>query len=366
MENLRLFLIVPPGLEDLAVREMQVKLHEVKHTVIKGGIEVEGDLNWMVDAHLLLKIPVRMLLRITDFKVRDFPKLHQKFSKFAWKKFLSHPEPVWEITCSKSRLMHTGRIEETIKKALDEAMVKQPLSQDWKRKNYSPQTFYVRIVDDHLTLSLDLSGEPLYKRNLQVIKGEAPLRENFAAALLYELFDGVTEKKKLLDPMCGSGTLLIEAATFHLPLHERKFAFEEAPFFKGKTIKTPQARSQLPVATIRGNELNAELTEKVSPVLKKYGIDVQSGDALKVKLPTDFMICNPPYGERIKAGPKKGIFLRDSLEKFLTVDQPERLGWLIPSDMDDIVPKTKSYKVKSKRKFRNGGLAVTFQIWEKV
>jgi putative N6-adenine-specific DNA methylase len=365
MENLRLFLIIPPGLEDLALREMILKLPETKHTVIKGGIEVEASLEWMVNAHLLLKIPVRILLRVTEFKVRDFPKLHQKFSKFAWKVFLSHPEPQWEITCRKSRLMHTGRIEETIKKALADALVKQPLSQDWKRKNYSPQTFYIRLEDDNLTLSLDLSGEPLYKRNLQVMKGEAPLRENFAAALLLELFEGQVEKIDLTDPMCGSGTFLIEAATFHLPLHERKFAFEEAPFFKGKLVKLPKAVSSLPLAKITGNELNPELVQKISPILKKYGIDIQSGDALNEKFSSGFMICNPPYGERIKTPGKKGIFLRESLEKFLSQDKPVRLGWLIPSDMEDIIPKVKGYKIKSKRKFRNGGLAVTFQVWER-
>src|SRR6476661_2779850 len=110
MENLRLFLIIPPGLEDLALQEMTDKLPDVKHQVIKGGIEVECELEWMVNAHLLLKIPVRILLRISEFKVKDFPKLHQKMLKFPWKDYLSHPEPEWEITCRKSRIMHTGRI----------------------------------------------------------------------------------------------------------------------------------------------------------------------------------------------------------------------------------------------------------------
>ncbi len=365
MENLRLFLIIPPGLEDLALREMNSKLPEVKHNVIKGGIEVEADLSWMVNAHLLLKIPVRILLRINEFKVRDFPKLHQKFVKFPWKDYLSHPEPEWEITCSKSRLMHTGRIEETIKKALTEAQVKQPLSQDWKRKNYSPQTFYVRILDDNLTLSLDLSGAPLYKRNLQVIKGEAPLRENFAAALLYELFEGITEKKSIVDPMCGSGTFLMEAATFHLPLHERKFSFEEAPFFKGKLVRKPDASAPLPVSDISGAEIDGDLVQKISPSLNKYNINVKDADAFSEKFSSDFMICNPPYGERIQTGGRKGMFLRDALVKFLQDDRPERLGWLIPSDMDDLDPGVKEYKLKSKRKFRNGGIAVTFQIWER-
>lgn len=365
MENLRLFLIIPPGLEDLALREMTEKLPAVKHNVIKGGIEAETDLNWMVNAHLLLKIPVRILLRLTEFKVRDFPKLHQKFEKFAWKDFLSHPEPGWEINCRKSRLMHTGRIEETIKEALSKAMVKQPLSQEWKRKNYSPQTFYVRIEDDHLTLSLDLSGEPLYKRNLQVIKGEAPLRENFAAALLYELFQGVTEKINLTDPMCGSGTLLLEAATFHLPIHERKFSFEEAPFFKGKLVKKPEPTVSYPLKSLHGIEINDEIAEKVKAPLAKFNITIETADAMKAEVPQGFIICNPPYGERIKAAGKKGIFLRDSLEKFMSKDKAERIGWLIPSDMEDLVPQVKNYKIRSRRKFRNGGLAVTYQIWEK-
>jgi putative N6-adenine-specific DNA methylase len=366
MENLRLFLIIPPGLEDLAAREILDKLPVVKHNVIKGGIEVEADLNWMVNAHLLLKIPVRILLRISESKVRDFPRLHQKFVKFAWKDYLAHPGPQWEISCSKSRLMHTGRIEETIKKALTEALVKQPLSQDWKRKNYSPQTFYVRLVDDNLTLSLDLSGEPLYKRNLQVIKGEAPLRENFAAALLMELCEGLTSEVSLTDPMCGSGTFLLEAATFHLPLHERKFSFEEAPFFKGKLVRKPEPTTSLPVKSLCGIEINEEIADKVKAPLAKFGIKIKNGDALIEKISPGLIICNPPYGERIKTPGKRGIFLRESLEKFLTEDKPERLGWLIPTDMEDLVPKIKNYKMRSKRKFRNGGLAVTFQVWQKT
>lgn len=364
MENLRLFLIIPPGLEDLALREMTAKLPPVKHSVIKGGIEAEADLEWMVNAHLLLKIPVRILLRISEFKVRDFPKLHQKFLKFPWKDYLAHPEPEWEISCSKSRLMHTGRIEETIKNALTEALVKQPLSQDWKRKNYSPQTFYVRLADDHLTLSLDLTGEPLYKRNLQVIKGEAPLRENFAAALLLELCDGVTQQVSLTDPMCGSGTFLLEAATYHLPLHERKFSFEEAPFFKGKLVKLPGTSVPLPISKFSGIELNEELVKKID--LEKFSISVQNADALKETISSDLIICNPPYGERIKTPGKRGIFLRESLEKFLLKDRPERLGWLIPTDMDELVPKIDGYKVRSKRKFRNGGLPVTYWILERA
>jgi putative N6-adenine-specific DNA methylase len=166
MENYRLFIIVNPGLEDLALKELIEKCPVGDAEVLKGGIELTANLEWIERAHQLLKIPTRILLRVTNFKVRDFPKLYQKFAKFNWNQFLSHPNPSFEISCTKSRLNHTGRLDETIRKALDEAMIKQPLNKDWEKKNYPPQTFYVRLFDDELTLSLDLTGEPLYKRGL--------------------------------------------------------------------------------------------------------------------------------------------------------------------------------------------------------
>jgi 23S rRNA G2445 N2-methylase RlmL len=76
-----------------------------------------------------------------------------------------------------------------------------------------------------------------------------------------------------------------------------------------------------------------------------------------------FMICNPPYGERIKIQGKRGQFLSEAWNKFLTIDQPLRFGWLLPSDMDDLFQNPKGYKLSTKRHLKNGGLAVTFWIW---
>lgn len=362
----RLFLIIPPGLEDLALKEVESKCPVSGIERMKGGLELEADLDWIVKAHCLLKIPTRMLMRITEFKVRDFPKLYQKFVSFKWNEFLSHPHPVWEISCSKSRLMHTGRIEETIKKALDEVMVRQPLSKDWEKKNYPAQTFYVRLVDDNLTLSLDLTGEPLYKRGLQVIKGEAPIRENFAAAMLMELFEGIKEEVTLVDPMCGSATFLTEALNFHVPLHIRPFAFETAPFFKGKMVRLPLITNKLPVKNVIGFDINEVLIKKVKEETK-YDLKVQDSVKTPITISGEFiMICNPPYGERIKIEGKRGSFLRDAWKKFLEEDKPLRFGWVLPSDMDDLFQSPKGYKISTKRHFKNGGMAVTFWMYERI
>ena len=362
----RLFLIIPPGLEDLALEELDSKCPVSDVTRLKGGLELTADMDWIVKAHCLLKIPTRILMRIKEFKVRDFPKLHQKFSSFKWNEVLSHPEPEFEISCSKSRLMHTGRIEETIRKALSEALIRRPLSLDWQKKNYSPQTFYVRIVDDNLTLSLDLTGEALYKRGYQKIKGEAPIRENFAAAMLMELFRDLEKDVTLVDPMCGSATFLTEALNFNNPLHFRKFAFEEAPFFKGKMVRLPLVTKKFPVNKVIGFDLNEVLLKKVREE-SDLDLRVQDSVAAPIKLADPFvMICNPPYGERIKIEGKRGSFLKAAWEKFLKVDRPLRFGWVLPSDMDDLFKTPEDYKLLQKKHFRNGGLAVTFWLWERI
>lgn len=361
----RCFLIIPPGLEEIAQRELELKCPVTSLTVFKGGLEVDADLDWIEKAHLYLKVPTRILMRLTTFKCRDFPKLHQKILKFPWHQYLSHPEPEWEISCAKSRLNHTGRIEETVKSALSKVLFAQPLSLDWKKKNYTPQTFYIRLIDDDLTLSLDLTGEPLYKRGLQTIKGEAPLRENFAAAFIQEIFLGIDQEVTLVDPMCGSGTHLTEALTNHIPLHLRTFQFESAPFYKGRLVKKAPALTPLPIKKAIGIDINGDLLSKIQTTLP---IEFQVKDSTldKIEVPGEMiMICNPPYGERLKIQGKRGEFLREAWKKFIQSDRPLRFGWVLPSDMDDLFPTPTDYKLLQKKHLKNGGMAVTFWIWER-
>lgn len=362
---MQLFVIITPGLEELALKEIELKCPVKEAKILKGGIELTADLEWVEKAHVFLKIPTRILLRLTEFKVRDFPKLYQKMVSFTWNKYLSHPQPIWEISCTKSRLNHTGRIEETLNAALKEAMVKQPLSKDWEKRNYPQQTFYVRIFDDQLTLSLDLTGEPLYKRGLQKIKGEAPIRENLAAAFVFEIFEGLKNPVTLVDPMCGSGTFLTEAINFMRPLKLRSFAFEKAPFYKGKFLRLPQELPSLPIEKAIGTDINDELIAKLP---KNLGVDFKVQNSLDIKF--DFqnliIICNPPYGERIKIDGKRGSFLQNAWKKILKEDRPLRFGWILPSDMDDLFMAPENYKVLQKKHLKNGGLSVTFWIWERT
>jgi putative N6-adenine-specific DNA methylase len=366
-----LFLIVSPGLEDLALEELRTKCFSGEWEQIKGGIEVHNvDLDWVIRAHCLLKIPTRILQRLTHFKVRDFPKLYSKFVKLNWNSFLSHPNPNFEITCTKSRLFHSEKIKNTIQDALNEALKRQALREDWIKFNYTPQTLYIRVAEDELTLSIDLSGEPLYKRGIQPLKGEAPLRENLASALLLDLLAEENTPVSLVDPMCGSGTFLTEALNFHVPTHLRKFHFEEFPFFRGKSLKLPGSSGPLCLHETLGFDINNDLISKIK---KTSPLKLIHQDSLKFPLfapgnePKNvIMISNPPYGDRLKIDGKKGAFLKEALLKFLTIDSPKKMGWLIPRDFQDTIKLPENYQVLRKRDFRNGGLAVTFWIFKKI
>jgi 23S rRNA G2445 N2-methylase RlmL len=169
--------------------------------------------------------------------------------------------------------------------------------------------------------------------------------------------------------MCGSGTFLTEAMHWHTPLHLRNFAFETAPFYRGRILQVKKAPlvSPLPVSHALGFDLNTELIAKIRSSAN-LGLEVRAQDSLAAKLEVSgeyLMVCNPPYGERLGIKGKRGQFLREAREKFLTVDRPLRLGFLVPSDFDDLFPEIEAYRVHSKLAFRNGGLAVTFWVWER-
>jgi 23S rRNA G2445 N2-methylase RlmL len=169
--------------------------------------------------------------------------------------------------------------------------------------------------------------------------------------------------------MCGSATLLTEAFNFYQPLKLRPFAFETAPFFKGRLLKLPASSQALPIKEGWGFDLNQDLLQKVEAELKnKYPLHLSCKDSIKEVLNVadqKIILCNPPYGERLKISGKRGSFLKEAWQKFLSVDKPFRFGWVLPSDMDDLFAVPESYILLSKRHLKNGGLPVTYWIWER-
>ncbi|HRO68672.1 MAG TPA: RNA methyltransferase, partial [Pseudobdellovibrionaceae bacterium] len=238
------FVSTPLGFESEAEREIKEAWPELldasgrPHSAVlpegewtKGGIEYALDPFTAVQLNFFLKTANRILIRLDRFKVRDFPKLHERLRKIDLKSWIGSAPIRFEVSASKSRLGHEGRIRETAAKAWNV-----PESDEGVR-------VFIRIQDDLCDVSLDSSGEHLHKRGVHVLRGEAPLRENIAAFCLRRLIGesapGELSQITLIDPMCGSGTFLSEAATLWSPLFRRRFSFQDFGRLP-KLFKQPQ------------------------------------------------------------------------------------------------------------------------------
>lgn len=362
------FCVVTPGLEALALAELNEKkaaiglTHEEVKTLPAG---FELTLPWSKGVGLvhLLKIPTRVIVRLGSITARDFPKLHQKALKLPWTKWLSHPTPHWKISAHQCRLMHTGRLEETLSEALKKSHISSPFSNRWQKENIAPETLYVRGVDDEWTISLDITGEALYKRGLSIVKGEAPLRETLAQACLRLMFADCSKKNVTLwDPMCGSGTFLFEAMTAHLP-SQRPFSYLTSELNRGVPPWKPHAElGAFSIAKAHGSDLNKELITKLVPLEKmRFSCaDLFSKDRPQLSSPL-WIISNPPYGERIEISEGISEFIK-KLSHCLGDARPEKVLLLVPSSWPHF--KIRDQKFNTYLRFLNGGLSVEARLWD--
>jgi putative N6-adenine-specific DNA methylase len=394
------FLQVPPGLENLAKQEFELKYPILapetpvpQVMVEKGGIIIELPLEKGFALNYWLKIPNRVLLRFAHFKCRDIPKLFNKVSKLKWAPYFAGQKFQIHSSSHESRLFDDRKIVKAIEDALEKNFkASEPKARAKKRVRYFKDwNLYCRFEDDWCTLSLDTSGERLGLRGYKVANGMAPLRENIAAALyLYMLFhfgeetrpSGELTPSTLVDPFCGSGTLLTEAALFFEPNLYRNYAFEFFPLNEDKKAAgEPQLRPaslnlDIPLFLI-GIDKSEERVNEVKENLKSAGINLAdsaflSSDSLTKTFPLKmncdvfsdpnnevWCLTNPPYGKRVKTSAK----LMDVLKSLSQWGKWEKIGILLPpqkiGDLEAL-----GLKQSGSLDFENGGEKVRFLLLE--
>lgn len=303
-----LFAVVAPGLEHICARELQA-LGMEQICELPGGVEFRGELRQIYLANLWCRTASRILVRFAVFRCRDFPALFNRVAKLPWGRFIKPgAAPQFRVTCHRSRLGHTGRIAEVFQqgcaKALGEA------HED--AAGFEPLV-NVRFEDDLCTVSVDSSGELLHRRGYREETAHAPLRETLAAGVLLSLgWDGSVP---LYDPMCGSGTFLVEAALIAAnrpPGQARSFAFMHWPGYRPglwQALLTEAARAARPIGVdIRGSDRDASAVEAARRNILRSGFPenlcVQQVDLEELQLPLEpgWVVTNPPYGERVGAG----------------------------------------------------------------
>jgi putative N6-adenine-specific DNA methylase len=296
-----LYLSVPPGLETALAAEASETGFTVTGTE-PGGVSLRGGWAEAWRANLVLRGASKVLIRVGSFRAMHLAQLDKRARKFPWGDVLRPDIPVKvEAACRASRIYHAGAAAERVATAIRETLGA-PVAAEAEVR------VMVRIEDDLCTISLDTSGEPLHKRGHKEEVGKAPMRETLAALFLHEC--GYRGAEPVLDPMCGSGTFVIEAAEIALglaPGRSRGFAFERLATFDPAAWAAMKAGG--PCATpflFRGSDRDAGAVRMSAANAARAGVTevtrFAQGDVVDLARPDGppgLVIVNPPYGTRI-------------------------------------------------------------------
>lgn len=309
----RFFAVTAPGLEPLCAGELAA-LGALDIQPEPGGVNFVAKLDTAIKANLWLATAGRVWLRLKDFRVRLWEDLLRQADSVPWEVFITPGAPLnIQVSLTGSNLKHTGRIAEVVGQAAANRLREMGLAAPMPAKpgDETAQRLQIRGSDRRATISLDMSGAHLHKRGWRAQGGAAPLREDLAAALL--LHCGYDGSSPLLDPMCGSGTLVIEAAAMarHLPPGlGRAFAFESWPCHREAAwnyLKRQAVEQALPAppAPITGRDSNGEAVDLARGNAELAGVGqglvLETADFFSTEPPAEMglVVMNPPYGKRL-------------------------------------------------------------------
>jgi putative N6-adenine-specific DNA methylase len=371
---MKCFAIAAPGLEPLLEQELTEL--SIKCQAVHGGVEWTGSESSVAIANLWSRIATRVVVRIGEFRARTFFELERHAKKVEWDKYIGPDTPVQiRVTARKSKLYHTGAIAERLEQAIGKKLKRDVVvagTEDDDEGGAQGQLFVVRVERDEMTISADTSGALLHRRGYRQAIAKAPLRETLAAAMLRGA--GWQARDPLIDPMCGSGTIAIEAAMIARkipPGLDRRFAFLDWP---GADIArwdalVDYARSQMlgkSPATIAASDRDAGAIEAAKSNAQRAGVldDIQFAvQSISAASPIGtgggLLITNPPYGERI--GESKAI--RNLYAQLGNVAREKFDGWTLAMlSPGKALEGEMKIPVEEKFKTSNGGIPVRLVV----
>jgi putative N6-adenine-specific DNA methylase len=302
-DDFEIFLVSAPGLEAVLCAEAVERGHASARAV-PGGVKFRGQWLDVWRANLVMRGATRVLARIDSFQVETFEKLERRSRRVPWANVLRRDVPVAvDVTCTQSRLFHTGAIAERIENAIrDKAATR--IAKD------APVTVMVRLDNNICTISVDTSGEMLHKRGHKHGVHRAPMRETMAALFLRQC--GFNGREPVLDPMCGSGTFVIEAAEIAAGLaagRARPFAFEHLETFDAAAwhnMRVDQPATRAPDYRFIGSDRDEDAVTMSTANAGAAGVSAWTSFAHRTVTeltrpdgPPGLVIVNPPYGDRI-------------------------------------------------------------------
>jgi putative N6-adenine-specific DNA methylase len=315
MNQLQLFLPCAAGVETLLATEVQ-RITGLSGKAWRAGVQLQGSWREAQQLNLHSRLAQRVLIELAHGNYRSEQDLYNAAASVAWEIWFT-PQQTFkvEITAQHSPLTSLNFAALKIKDAVADRFrhkfndVRPSVDTRWPDVRV-----YVHLTVDTVTIYIDTSGEPLFKRGWREDKGDAPLKETLAAAMIAAsgwdqlCKDGVP----LYDPCCGSGTIAIEAAQIACniaPGINRKFAFQKylpfQPHVWDGLLDQAEAAITEPTAQVFGSDVSFRMVDFAERNAERAGVanavQFRGGDALQrmPPAPSGVMLVNPPYGERI-------------------------------------------------------------------
>ncbi|TDJ71622.1 MAG: RNA methyltransferase [Planctomycetota bacterium] len=309
------FATCAPGIEPVLHAEAKaLRLAKLERQV--GGVRFEGTMEDAWRANLWLRTAVRVLLRLERFEALDENALYERVKAFDWAGFVG-PEGTFVVDAQTrdSELNHSRYIEQRVKDAVADRFRERTGVRPSVDRTDPDLRIHVHIFRNRATLSVDTSGDSLHKRGWRRHQGRAPLAETLAAAIVrFSRWDG---RAPLVDPFCGSGTILVEAALIAANsapgLFRQQFGFERWPGHEpaafARAKDAARALERVPgKLQIVGSDVDParieEARENVAAAGLEGRIELQEADARDFAPRPGWnawIVTNPPYGERVGA-----------------------------------------------------------------
>ncbi|MCW5651396.1 MAG: class I SAM-dependent RNA methyltransferase [Ramlibacter sp.] len=321
MNQLQLFLPCAAGVEGLLADEVHAITGLAGEDLLsgRGGVLVRASWRDAMLLNLHSRLAQRVLVQLSHTPYRSERDLYEAASAVAWEIWFTTRQTFKiEVTAQHSPLKSLNFAALKIKDAVADRFRHKSGARPDVNTQWPDIRIYAHLTTDMATLYIDTSGEPLFKRGWREDKGDAPLKETLAAAMIAASgWDGqADEPVPLYDPCCGSGTIAIEAAQIACniaPGSLRRFAFEKMLPFQShvwSAIKSEAESGRTTRATaVFGSDVAHRMVDFAERNAQRAGVaqavQFRGGDALQRMPPSEtpgILLLNPPYGERIEAG----------------------------------------------------------------
>lgn len=360
------------GLEGLVANEL--RHHDIKNVRAENGrVLFDGDDSALARANICSRYAERVLILVSEFTATTFEQLFQGVSRIDWSQFIDM-DGAFPIkgNCINSTLSSVPACQKIIKKAIVENL-KKTYKTDWFEESGVTYKIHFLIIKDRVSIMVDSSGDGLHKRGYRENANAAPIRETLAAAMVD--LARVRRNHIVCDPMCGSGTVLIEAALKALnimPGINRTFAAENYSFIDKSVWELERERAKSLIntdcefkaygydiddealAVARDNAIKAGVADRITFEHRDVRDFVSDSEYLCV-------VTNPPYGERLLDVNEAERLYKIMGERFI---KREHYSYTIISPDDDF-EKCFGRKADKKRKLYNGMLKCNVYMYYK-